>query len=142
MIYSDVGEPFELEEDGLFGSEDLGLEDGYDFAEDDKAVEFLDERFSEDGELRLSGEQRLKMEIIKSLKEHCERKSRATNNLSLYNINRDDWIRTSDPFVPNEVRYQAALHPATKMAYHTQHNMSRDELQTREQGGDKGDKGE
>lgn len=25
--------------------------------------------------------------------------------------NRDDWIRTSDPFVPNEVRYQAALHP-------------------------------
>ena len=27
--------------------------------------------------------------------------------------NRDDWIRTSDPFVPNEVRYQAALHPDT-----------------------------
>ncbi len=25
--------------------------------------------------------------------------------------NRDDWIRTSGPFVPNEVRYQAALHP-------------------------------
>ncbi len=25
---------------------------------------------------------------------------------------RDDWIRTSDPFVPNEVRYRAALHPA------------------------------
>ena len=24
---------------------------------------------------------------------------------------RDDWIRTSDPFVPNEVRYRAALHP-------------------------------
>ncbi len=45
--------------------------------------------------------------------------------------NRDDWIRTSGPFVPNEVRYQAALHPAIKMAYHTQHNMSRDELQTR-----------
>jgi transposase len=28
--------------------------------------------------------------------------------------NRDDWIRTSGPFVPNEVRYQAAPHPATK----------------------------
>ena len=26
-------------------------------------------------------------------------------------IGRDDWIRTSDPFVPNEVRYRAALHP-------------------------------
>jgi hypothetical protein len=25
--------------------------------------------------------------------------------------NRDDWIRTSGPFVPNEVRYQAAPHP-------------------------------
>jgi hypothetical protein len=26
-------------------------------------------------------------------------------------ICRDDWIRTSGPFVPNEVRYRAALHP-------------------------------
>ena len=26
--------------------------------------------------------------------------------------NRDERIRTSGPFVPNEVRYQAALHPA------------------------------
>ena len=26
-------------------------------------------------------------------------------------IGRDDWIRTSDLFVPNEARYQAALHP-------------------------------
>ena len=25
--------------------------------------------------------------------------------------NRDDRIRTCGPFVPNEVRYQAALHP-------------------------------
>jgi hypothetical protein len=31
------------------------------------------------------------------------------------NINRDDWIRTSGPFVPNEVRYQAAPHPASKI---------------------------
>jgi hypothetical protein len=30
--------------------------------------------------------------------------------------NRDDWIRTSGPFVPNEVRYQAAPHPVIKMA--------------------------
>ena len=27
--------------------------------------------------------------------------------------NRDDWIRTSGPFVPNEVRYQTALHPVS-----------------------------
>ena len=26
---------------------------------------------------------------------------------------RDDTIRTCDPFVPSEVRYQAALHPVT-----------------------------
>jgi hypothetical protein len=30
------------------------------------------------------------------------------------NLNRDDWIRTSGPFVPNEVRYQAALHPVNR----------------------------
>jgi hypothetical protein len=56
----------------------------------------------------------------------------------MYSENRDDWIRTSGPFVPNEVRYQAALHPATKMAYHTHHNMTCDELQTREQAGEGG----
>ena len=38
------------------------------------------------------------------------------NNLASDIQNRDDWIRTSGPFVPNEVRYQAAPHPATKMA--------------------------
>ena len=27
---------------------------------------------------------------------------------------RDDWIRTSDLFVPNEARYRAALHPEGK----------------------------
>jgi hypothetical protein len=26
-------------------------------------------------------------------------------------INRDDWIRTSDPLTPSQVRYQAAPHP-------------------------------
>lgn len=38
-----------------------------------------------------------------------------TNNVSS-RTNRDDWIRTSGPFVPNEVRYQAALHPVEKIA--------------------------
>ena len=32
-------------------------------------------------------------------------------------LNRDDRIRTCGPFVPNEVRYQAALHPVT-LAYY------------------------
>jgi len=41
--------------------------------EEDKAVEFLDERFSEDQALRLSGDQRLKLEIIRSLREPCDR---------------------------------------------------------------------
>jgi hypothetical protein len=31
--------------------------------------------------------------------------------LFFQSLGRDDWIRTSDPFVPNEVRYRAALHP-------------------------------
>lgn len=29
-------------------------------------------------------------------------------------ISRDDWIRTSGPYVPNVVRYRAALHPEMK----------------------------
>ena len=29
----------------------------------------------------------------------------------LDSIGRDDWIRTSDPLTPSQVRYQAALHP-------------------------------
>ena len=28
---------------------------------------------------------------------------------------RDDWIRTSGPYVPNVVRYRAALHPANRV---------------------------
>ena len=34
--------------------------------------------------------------------------------LSTYplNIGRDDWIRTSDPLTPSQVRYQTAPHPA------------------------------
>jgi putative transposase len=43
------------------------------FFVDDKPVEFLDQRFVEDEELRLSGEQRLKLEIIRSLREPCDR---------------------------------------------------------------------
>lgn len=30
---------------------------------------------------------------------------------------RDDWIRTSDPVVPNDVRYRAALHPEEGCKY-------------------------
>lgn len=77
MSYSGLDEPFDLdEEDGLLlDSEHLVLEDASDFAEEDKAVEFLDERFSEDEELRFSGEQRLKLEIIKSLNEPCDRRT-------------------------------------------------------------------
>jgi hypothetical protein len=29
-------------------------------------------------------------------------------------IGRDDWIRTSDPLTPSQVRYQAALHPVSR----------------------------
>ena len=29
-------------------------------------------------------------------------------------LSRDDWIRTSGLFVPNEARYRAALHPAVR----------------------------
>ena len=29
-------------------------------------------------------------------------------------IGRDDWIRTSDPYVPNVVRYRTALHPVCR----------------------------
>src|SRR5688572_13481673 len=28
---------------------------------------------------------------------------------------RDDWIRTSDPLTPSQVRYQAALHPEASL---------------------------
>ena len=32
-------------------------------------------------------------------------------SLAFSEIGRDDWIRTSDPLTPSQVRYQAALHP-------------------------------
>ena len=32
---------------------------------------------------------------------------------------RDDTIRTCDPFVPSEVRYQAALHPENPVLFRT-----------------------
>lgn len=77
MENSGVDKAFGLDEDNQLSldDEDLILEDSYDSSEGDKAVEFLDERFSEDKELRFSGEQRLKLEIIKSLREHCDRKT-------------------------------------------------------------------
>ena len=43
-----------------------------------------------------------------------EQKRRATPGRSLLvNTGRDDWIRTSDPLLPKQVRYQAALHPVS-----------------------------
>ncbi len=39
-------------------------------------------------------------------------KYRAHRRRSFGGPSRDDWIRTSGLFVPNEARYRAALHPA------------------------------
>ena len=54
-----------------------------------------------------------------------------TNNFTLDKRNRDDWIRTSGPFVPNEVRYQAALHPVIALSNQIQHITSKRKLQSR-----------
>jgi hypothetical protein len=35
----------------------------------------------------------------------------ALNQYLIIAKSRDDWIRTSGPYVPNVVRYRAALHP-------------------------------
>ncbi|OUL24251.1 hypothetical protein BV372_28890 [Nostoc sp. T09] len=86
MSALDVDDDFQLEEDTyLLGDEDADLFDDsldvilvnedYNSAEEDKSVEFLDQRFLEDSELRLSGQQRLKLEIIRSLREPCDRKT-------------------------------------------------------------------
>ncbi len=37
-------------------------------------------------------------------------------------ISRDDWIRTSGLFVPNEARYRAALHPVSRKENSDKHN--------------------
>ncbi|MEH2385131.1 MAG: Mu transposase C-terminal domain-containing protein [Nostoc sp.] len=81
----DVDDQFELEDEDSFLSDDE-YTDTLDFSmeveplsendnsvEEDKSVEFLDQRFLEDSELRLSGEQRLKLEIIRNLREPCDR---------------------------------------------------------------------
>ncbi|WP_445626700.1 Mu transposase C-terminal domain-containing protein [Nostoc sp. DSM 114167] len=84
MSALDVDNEFDLEEDTyLLSDEDAELFDDssdvisvnetYNSAEEDESVEFLDQRFLEDSELRLSGEQRLKLEIIRSLREPCDR---------------------------------------------------------------------
>ena len=39
-------------------------------------------------------------------------------------IGRDDWIRTSDPLTPSQVRYQAAPHPEIFHGGHTQTDRS------------------
>ncbi|MBD2560256.1 MULTISPECIES: Mu transposase C-terminal domain-containing protein [Nostoc] len=81
----DVDDQFELEDQDSFLSDDE-YTDTLDFSmeveplsendnsvEEDKSVEFLDQRFLEDSKLRLSGEQRLKLEIIRNLREPCDR---------------------------------------------------------------------
>lgn len=81
----DVDDQFELEDEDSFLSDDE-YTDTLDFlmeveplsendnsVEEDKSVEFLDQRFLEDSELRLSGEQRLKLEIIRNLRKPCDR---------------------------------------------------------------------
>ncbi|WP_427158561.1 Mu transposase C-terminal domain-containing protein [Aliinostoc sp. HNIBRCY26] len=85
MSYLDVDNQFELEDedDFLLDDEDADIldlsmeveslsEDENSIAED-KSVEFLDQRYLEDSELRLSGEQRVKLEIISNLREPCDR---------------------------------------------------------------------
>lgn len=81
-----LDEPNELEADdldlSLFDDDEeilpstldpeFGLEPAHSVAAD-QPIEFLDERFSLDQDLRLSGEQRLKLEIIRSLREPCDR---------------------------------------------------------------------
>ena len=37
-------------------------------------------------------------------------------------LSRADWIRTSDPYVPNVVRYRAALHPEKKIITNNEMN--------------------
>jgi putative transposase len=84
MSALDVDNEFDLEEDTyLLSDEDaelfddssdvISVNEAYNSAEEDESVEFLDQRFLEDSELRLSGEQRLKLEIIRSLREPCDR---------------------------------------------------------------------
>ncbi|HYX18903.1 MAG TPA: Mu transposase C-terminal domain-containing protein [Nostoc sp.] len=85
MSLLDVDDQFELEDEDSFLSDDE-YTDTLDFSmeveplsendnsvEEDKSVEFLDQRFLEDSELRLSGEQRLNLEIIRNLREPCDR---------------------------------------------------------------------
>ena len=47
---------------------------------------------------------------------HRETARRDAEPFPLANIGRDDWIRTSDPLTPSQVRYQAALHPEISYA--------------------------
>ncbi|MEH2184512.1 Mu transposase C-terminal domain-containing protein [Nostoc sp.] len=80
-----VDDQFELEDEDSFLSDDEytdtldfsieveSLSENDNSVEEDKSVEFLDQRFLEDSELRLSGEQRLKVEIIRNLREPCDR---------------------------------------------------------------------
>ena len=58
----------------------------------------------------------LESEKCESRKSHAKVKKKAkglagTNRLTLMNYGRGERIRTFDPLVPNQMRYQAALRP-------------------------------
>ena len=56
-----------------------------------------------------------KAKIIILKKKSCPNYVRTAYKVLKINIiSRDDWIRTSGLFVPNEARYRAALHPVVK----------------------------
>lgn len=63
----------EEEEEALLSALEPVMELNSAASAEDQSVEFLDERFALDQDLRLSGEQRLKLEVIRSLREPCDR---------------------------------------------------------------------
>jgi hypothetical protein len=62
-------------------------------------------------------------QMIYSLDEdHSENKNTTNGNNSSFVLpGRDDWIRTSGPYVPNVVRYRAALHPEINVFSNLEH---------------------
>jgi hypothetical protein len=50
--------------------------------------------------------------------------------LTLCFLSRDDWIRTSDLFVPNEARYRAALQPVKYKAIFLYLNSKKPDMQS------------
>ena len=60
---------------------------------------------------RASPDEARRAQSLSIVKCNYERRSPPTHETCFGGRSRDDWIRTSDPFVPNEVRYRTALHP-------------------------------